>query len=573
MPFFEPEDDPRRQLLPRGAGFALPTFFAPARGGQQRSAPAQRPSEMFVHPNGTYNDFFKQQLDHLTNEKDKADLIAYARENSHEYLTPDTYNRGIIAHRRDVMARKEHEHEQARLEWENHHKNSQFQWQAHETNLIASYGQHLTKDRRAIRGDHFKNLDAGIRNAINTEYKKYTGDDELYKYELADEYDATTKIFLFFLFPILCYGQNYKSTLVDGYKTSKHSFFVGLKYALAIAVGVYFLFALFWLNQAQLSLNLCGDPHTNLTSWDSIHITKKATGQVFTCNELLSYCKIPTLSPAQSLDSYYTTRIVLYIVSLVPMVIMYGGSSLHAMNLLSPITRPNQEICCALSNTKPNEYYVYAGLSMIGTHLVGGIIAAIVDIGTAQYLSGLPGVDKCGTVAKPWSTAVLDPVNYPADADCACAAVLRPNKLEGLLRMSPVEILNPRDLAIALAIPNMLYLIWGVIFMYQTFLQNKSLDEQTSVAGPKVGMNPWQIQQHAAAEKAAAAAAAAAAHAAEQAERKRVLDEQAAQAANQQTAHAPPHQPPPHVDPPRATSPYPYAVNQGDPHGLQYSTV
>ena len=386
-------------------------------------------------------------------------------------------------------------------------------------------------------------MNASIKHAIDTEYQKYIGDNnEIYKYELADEYDATTKIFLFFLFPILCHGQNYPSALIKGYIMSKSSFFVGLKYVLAIAVGIYFLFALFWLNQAQSSLNLCGDPHTNLTAWDNIHITKKATGQPFTCPELLSYCKIPTLSPAQSLDSYYATRIALYIVSLVPMAIMYGGSSLHAMRLLSPITHHDQkEICCGVSDARPNEYYVYAGLSMVGTHLVGGIIAAIADIGTAQYLNGLPGVDKCSTVAKPWNSAVLDPVNYPLDADCACAALLRPNKLEGLLRLSSVELMNPHDLAIALAIPNMLYLAWGVIFMWQTFCQNQSLDTKQNVP-VHINQSPWDKQlaeraKHVEAEAAKKhAAEQAAAHAAER-------------AAKQAAAHAPPqHLPPPPVD-------------------------
>ena len=461
MPFFEPEDDPRRQLLPRGATTASSSFYVPfwaQQGGGCRAPAIRQTREMFVFNNQPQEFLNRSDMLHmLHNADDKTHLMEYALQLSTPNDTPDQDARTKITAFKNRIVEREHEFEERERIMQADHQRviGDMVKQQHQP----VYSPHAPSLRDA-RKAHIDGLHGKIQSAINEHRVQHIDDNELYNLELAAEYDASTKIFLFFLFyPFRCV--NVHDSLYYGYKSSQQIFWIATKYVFALAVLIQFVFALTWLVQAQLSLSLCGDTHVALSTWNNLHITKKITGHPFTCPELLSYCKIPTLSPAQSLDSYYTARILLYIFSLVPMAIIYGKSAWRTLTLLSPIHGGG---CCS-GNT--SNFYAATSICIVGTHLIGGIIAAIIDTGTIQYLNGLPGVNDCGT---PWNTAVLDPVNFPQDAECACAAVLRPGKENGLLSMSKVEIMHPRDLAIALAVPNFVYLVWGFIFLVQAYL-------------------------------------------------------------------------------------------------------
>ena len=564
MPFFEPEDDPRRQLLPRGAGFALPTFFAPARGGQQRSAPVQKTGEWFVRADGSHNLQVQAQLADLHDQSHKDEYVKFAKSVSRPEPEIDDGYRRLLNDMHLKFLKKERD--------DALHHNKDMLNRYHTAPSSQS-------SRRDLRNTHIDQLHGKIQIAIAEHRNPHVDDTtELYNFELAAEYDVSTKIFLFFLFyPFRC--TDVHDSLICGYKSSQQPFWVATKYVLALAVLIQFIFALTWLVQAQLSLSLCGDAHVALSTWSNLNITKKITGHPFTCPELLSYCKIPTLSPAQSLDSYYTARILLYIFSLVPMAIIYGKSAWRTLTLLSPIHGGS---CCSgeISN-----FYAATSICIVGTHLIGGIIAAIIDTGTIQYLNGLPGVSDCG---KPWNTAVLDPVNFPQDAECACASILRPEKENGLLSMSKVEIMHPKDLAIALAAPNFVYLVWGFIFLIQASISRSFFKVKDKLPERKNGLVKVNIQPQVHTNPLDGAQGAqfsetAAQHAAQQkteydaaiimqremravrAKQEEELAKQKAAAEAAAAAHAQQQQ--------QQAPPYPYAMDPRDPYGGLYATL
>ena len=355
--------------------------------------------------------------------------------------------------------------------------------------------------RHREAADDMHGLINAIERSVKDVYARGTRDHtrgKILEYELRDGLDPTNRIFLFWILPC-CQGDEDDTSLLKQYHEFDDPWYEIIKWLMMAILILLYALSLVWLTDAQLTLYACQQGSPSLAQMGII-ITDALTHHPLSCPELLKQCHIPFGNVL--LADYYSMRIVSYVVGALPIVFLMSSTWVISARLLAPfgdgkLHTPSEDGATHKGKThmrypdfsdgrikrtwalfskdqfEVSTFYSSTAWLLVLTHWLGGGIALALDISTASYFGGLPSA--CGDLHLPGVASNATGVNAyaptsPLDPDCACAILFLPSgDTRGLTRVSDVEIMNPRGIAIALAIFNVMYILWGIWFVIQVW--------------------------------------------------------------------------------------------------------
>jgi hypothetical protein len=321
-------------------------------------------------------------------------------------------------------------------------------------------------------------------------------------YNLGSVYDYTDRL----IEPCDCtsYWFNDISELIKHQRRYAGYMCFYFKYLIFLVLGLLYLFSFLWLIFNKMALDYCLYNNVPVAPL-GIQLTEGVNVvPVTSCQRLAMQCSVKYLGGMDmSVDAYYTFRLTIFLLSALPlMFISFAANAyihrytegflnvhddIHYMHAALPdnekydqqqheaqeveyaTERPNWEqkrspchdFCCNVCdsfNFSSRDMYLFASLLVSLTHLVLGILAMAADITIIQYFS---------TLGAPCTQGQHLDLSQDQDQRCACATVFQANS-PLLMRLSSIQLPNAQALAYAMLFPNILYMIWGLLFILRT---------------------------------------------------------------------------------------------------------
>ena len=371
-----------------------------------------------------------------------------------------------------------------------------------------------SQNRRGAAAAHNAiTLNAEIQHAVKYVFEKdLTGRPifkRLLKFEMRDGFDPTNRLFLWFRLPFCCCSME-DTDLVDGYTTFDEPVMIVTKYLLIVLVLLFYILSLLWLSYGMQTMYACEQGQPSLSD-QHLFITDKNNGNSLSCGDLLSRCVIPL--GGMSIKSYYDVRVASYVLCTIPLLFLMASPCVLSARMLAPLnevdadeaTAPNNAafinakhveaaqhcmnaVFCARESIQVNDFFDISAYWMLLTHWVGGILTICFDVALIKYIDSLG--DACQSQknwdSQPEKRLAVD----PRDDACACSVLFGTADTRGLARVSSLELINPKSVALALVIPNFLYTLWAFLFVIQVWqfrnLGNRDStgdDEETAAGG------------------------------------------------------------------------------------------
>ena len=304
----------------------------------------------------------------------------------------------------------------------------------------------------------------------------------LVQYEIRDGFVPFDRALLPCCFPFMCIGGGDPTdALLKDYQHAASWEMQYVKRFLILAVSVCFVCSMLCLSYAQLALYICyaGTQPMPFIATDGV------THQPMTCGDLVDHCGIPEFG-YMKISTYYSVRILSYLCSLMPFMLLAASPIVISMKLLHPlvdIESPHGEHAtaagvhqrhagshstsdllaqecpvCNPTNYDASQIFSMASTLIFFTHCVFGGFTLALDASLANYIQKLPG--EC--YSSPNVTIGL------TNSDCGCAALFSTSDARGFVRVSAMQIMSPYGIAVFLAVQNAFYTIWGLVFVVQT---------------------------------------------------------------------------------------------------------
>ena len=343
---------------------------------------------------------------------------------------------------------------------------------------------HMVESSTSQIADTIVQMMRGIRRR----YTDNTAHGRLVRYEIRDGFSPLDRVLLPWLFPCCGCGDGNKTPeqrLEEAYREANSDCAYWVQRAIMLAVALLFVFSILCLSYAQLSLYICQQGTFPLGR----NVTAADTHAKLSCWDLVGRCGVPEFG-GMGIPSYYSWRIFVYLASLVPFMLLAASPFIMSMKLLHPLVvvdatdnsdtaagfhghnsaggphlQDSREILrneCPMCN--PVDYdashiFRMAATIFFFTHCVGGIATIVMDAAVAHYIQNLPA--RCHSAA--------DLAIQPWDGDCACSVIFAGDHVNGLMQVSTIEIMSPAQIAIFLIVQNVLYTLWGLYFVFQTW--------------------------------------------------------------------------------------------------------
>jgi hypothetical protein len=431
----------------------MSVFFSPPRsGGPLR---ATRTSEQYLTPGTAANEFYKKRLETVPVEMHEV-FKDYALT-----LSGRTKGSAVDDNSRTKLSKM----------------------------AVGLRQQQSAVNNRPVAGAHnAATLVTEIKNVVRFMYENdVEGDDEvkhILKYEMRDGLDPTNRIVLCCVLPGYCCGLDNKS-LLDGYKRFDEPPFAMLKYALIVLLLLFYILCILWLSYGQQTLYACNQDQPSLAN-QGFTITDARSAKTLHCRDLLARCYLP--AGRMPLETYYSVRVASYVLCTIPLLFLFASPCVLSSRLLAPLSDPktihrntgapsdpdNEDnvaaaekcidaIFCARGDIQVNDFFDISAYWMLLTHWAGGIFTLYLDISTIDYVGGLEGA------CKGWTNDNKNLIIDSMDDRCACSVLFGPAETRGLARVSALELMSPKSVAIVLMIANFVYTIWSIGFVLQVW--------------------------------------------------------------------------------------------------------
>ena len=253
------------------------------------------------------------------------------------------------------------------------------------------------------------------------------------------------------------------------------------KLIISTVVCVMYVFCLLWLIFAIQTLSICTENSSDVlpvTAW-----IDPRTHDVFKCSALVEQCAVA--SPfAFSVSGYYSFRLVVYLLSAMPLLVLAIGSSLVVDEYIEPILwRGNVKqhkgdrsgsysheiysLCCPCEWTVSGFFNTSATIMFV-THIVFGGLTLTMDAAMIMYFNALQGTTTaCPALSSHETLDIM--LNMKNERDCACNAIFPAKQAHAnILQVSALELPRPVDLATALIVFNAIYTLYGLCFCLRT---------------------------------------------------------------------------------------------------------
>jgi hypothetical protein len=431
----------------------MSVFYPPPRSGGPRRA--TRTSEPYLTKGAAANEFYKKQLQ----------LVPKPMQS-----TFNTFVDGIRSNDLNVDKAKRRQIEQL---------------------AIALNQQQNAKERRGVAAAHnAATLTEEIRNMIRYMYEHDVDGDatfkQLLKYEMRDGLDPTNRLLLCCALPFYCSGLDDEQLLKD-YKRFDEPQFMALKCLLCIVLVLFYILCLVWLSFGQQTMYACNQNQPSLAD-QGFTITVAGKGTELLCKDLLARCYIPI--GRMPLETYYSVRIASYILCTIPLLFLFASPCVLSARMLAPLSHTkghknhepepmiddienadnvtNMENCvnavfCARDQIQASDFFDISAYWMVLTHWAGGIFTLCIDISTIDYVGGLDGA------CKGWTNDNKNLAIEVLDDRCACSVLFGPPETRGLARVSALELMSPKSVAIVLMIANFVYTLWSFGYVLQVW--------------------------------------------------------------------------------------------------------
>jgi hypothetical protein len=275
--------------------------------------------------------------------------------------------------------------------------------------------------------------------------------------------------------------------LLRDYKRFDAPQFVALKYLLIVVLLLFYILCLLWLSYGQQTLYACVKDQPSLAD-QGFTITDARTGGKLVCKDLLARCYIPV--GRMSLETYYSVRIASYILCTIPLLFLFASPCVLSARMLAPLGHTkghknheaepliddienadnvtSAEKCidalfCARDQIQASDFFDISAYWMVLTHWAGGIFTLCIDISTIDYVGGLDGA------CKGWTNDNKNLAIEVLDDRCACSVLFGPPETRGLARVSALELMSPKSVAIVLMIANFVYTLWSFGYVLQVW--------------------------------------------------------------------------------------------------------
>jgi hypothetical protein len=315
----------------------------------------------------------------------------------------------------------------------------------------------------------------------------------LLEYELYDGIDPSNRIFLCGLLPPCGYWLNHtdddEHDLRYDYQQMHNSFWQYVKWGLIVVTLGLVAFALVWLSTAQASFYTCQKDTPKLSS-TGIQVREADRSGFMECSDLINRCYMKPIT--MSVNEYYTARILIYVISALPIVFLLSSACFISARMLAPLKPGGKEAGganssgggCCFKTYEIKNFYNNATMAVFFTHVVGGAVTLIMDFSMVAYIAALSIDAKCGE-GKRNGTNVYQITSARTDDECACSILLKglSQSPEGFTKVSDFQLMNPGNVALALGCLNMLYTLWGVIFVLQHWRFLRNTDNYHSAHG------------------------------------------------------------------------------------------
>jgi hypothetical protein len=250
-----------------------------------------------------------------------------------------------------------------------------------------------------------------------------------------------------------------------------------LKMGVASIVILMYFFCFFQLVLSSVSVDTCirsNSPPPGLI------ITKMQSSTRLNCGEIVAFCSTTYLDHSTiNLSAYLAMRIFFYLFSLVPLLFLTFASQFRAATIVKRLTTHNNNdtesyttnshstgVPYAINTPLLNHdnIWLVAAILFIFTHMLGSVLTLAADVEIVKLFSA--GMSGCPQTL----TMMVDPSKN--ETACVCSALYYPSR--GVFRMpdnSGFQIKQVYDVAATLLFFNLVYTIWGFLFVFGFFLK------------------------------------------------------------------------------------------------------
>ena len=254
-------------------------------------------------------------------------------------------------------------------------------------------------------------------------------------------------------------------------KTTSNGHFVittaALKLVVACIVILMYIFCFFQLVLSSVSVDTCVRSNAPPTGVEVFN--KAASKQLLTCGEIVAFCSTTYLDKSTiNLSSYLAMRIFFYLFSLVPLLFLAFASYVRTATVVNRLTQPYETPSHPEGEPKTpflnhDTIWLIAAILFSFTHILGTIFTLAADVEIVKFFGGM------GALVCPSSNPIIVGTSANSTA-CACSALYNPSR--GVFKMpdnSGFQIKQVYDVAATLLFFNLVYAIWGVLFVMGVF--------------------------------------------------------------------------------------------------------
>jgi hypothetical protein len=259
-------------------------------------------------------------------------------------------------------------------------------------------------------------------------------------------------------------------------------------------VILMYIFCFFQLVMSSLSVDTCVRSGVSPVGIIISVPAPTAGVKILQCSDLVAHCSCSYLERSSiSLAGYLAMRIFFYLFSLLPLLFLGFASHIRTAAIISRLSyRFDPGNSWDPSETpflNHNRIWTIAAIMFCFTHGLGSIFSLAGDIKMVEFFGTMPALQcPSGNVFSLGNGTTVNPA-------CVCKVLYDPPR--GNFRMPEIsgfQVKQVYDVAAMLLFFNIVYTIWGVLFVLSVFMRRRKELDQSMIYSQYIKLPSWSAQ-------------------------------------------------------------------------------